>query len=479
MRELINYALDLASLRKVNYADIRVVRGQMEEIAVKNGRVDTFTRDENFGFGIRVLFQGAWGFACSSRVERKEMERTLERAWKIARESSRIKEKDIILPSHPPVVARFQTSTAIDPLQVSPEKKIQLLLEADSVLRRNEKVKIAEAFMGSYLTEKTFASTEGSFVEQKIVECGAGIAATAIEAGEVQVRSYPNSFRGNFATKGYEWVEELRIQDHAARISEEAAQLLSAKPCRSGVTTVILDGSQLALQVHESIGHPIELDRILGSEASYAGTSFLNVDMVGNFQYASERVNITADATVPGGLGTFGFDDEGIPAQRVPILFQGKLTNLLTSRETASLLGKGSNGTMRAEGWNRLPLIRMTNINLEPGDWTLEGMIADTDEGLFLCTNRSWSIDDRRINFQFGTEIGWEIKKGKLGAMVRNPTYTGITPHFWNFCDAVADRSHWQMWGTPNCGKGEPGQIAHVGHGTAPARFRNVRVGVF
>ncbi len=478
MRELINHALDLASLRKVNYADIRVVRGQMEEIAVKNGRVDAFTRDENFGFGIRVLFQGAWGFACSSRVERKEMERILDRAWKIARESSKIKEKEVILPPHPPAVARFQTPMAIDPLQVSPEKKIQLLLEAESVLRRNEKVKIAEAFMGSYLTDKTFASTEGSFVEQKIVECGAGVAATAIEGGEVQVRSYPNSFRGNFSTKGYEWVEELRIQDHAARISEEAAQLLSAKPCPSGVTTVILDGSQLALQVHESIGHPIELDRILGSEASYAGTSFLDVGMVGNFQYASERVNISADATVPGGLGTFGFDDEAIPAQRVPILLRGKLTNLLTSRETASLLGKGSNGTMRAEGWNRLPLIRMTNINLEPGDWTLEGMIADTDEGLFLCTNRSWSIDDRRINFQFGTEIGWEIKKGKLGAMVKNPTYTGITPHFWNSCDAVADRSHWQMWGTPNCGKGEPGQIAHVGHGTAPARFRKVRVGV-
>jgi TldD protein len=399
--------------------------------------------------------------------------------FKGGKESSKIKEKDIVLPPHPPVVDRFQTPMAIDPLQVSPEKKIQLLLEADSVLRRNGKVKIAEAFMESYLTEKIFASTEGSFVEQKIVECGAGIAATAIEAGEVQVRSYPNSFRGNFSTKGYEWVEELRIQDHAARISEEAAQLLSAKPCPSGVTTVILDGSQLALQVHESIGHPIELDRILGSEASYAGTSFLNVDMVGNFQYASERVNVTADATVPGGLGTFGFDDEGIPAQRVPILCQGRLTNLLTSRETAFLLGKGSNGTMRAEGWNRLPLIRMTNINLEPGDWTLEEMIADTEEGLFLCTNRSWSIDDRRINFQFGTEIGWEIKKGKLGAMVRNPTYTGITPRFWNSCDAVADRSHWQMWGTPNCGKGEPGQMAHVGHGTAPARFRNVRVGVF
>jgi TldD protein len=339
-------------------------------------------------------------------------------------------------------------------------------------------VKISEAFMEGYEAEKTFASTEGSFIEQKIVECGAGISATAIERSDVQVRSYPNSFRGNFATRGYEWIEGLKIKDHAERVAEEAAQLLSAKPCPSGTTTLILEGSQLALQVHESIGHPIELDRILGTEASYAGTSFLSLDKVGNFRYGSDLVNVTADATVPGGLGTFGFDDEGTRAQRAPIISRGILTDLLTSRETAHLLGKASNGTMRADGWNRIPLIRMTNINLEPGEWTLEGMITDTEEGLLLSTNRSWSIDDKRINFQFGTEIGWEIKKGKLGSMVKNPTYTGITPQFWNSCDAVANRDHWQMWGTPNCGKGEPGQVAHVGHGTAPARFRNVRVGV-
>jgi TldD protein len=239
-----------------------------------------------------------------------------------------------------------------------------------------------------------------------------------------------------------------------------------------------LDSSQLALQIHESIGHPIELDRILGTEASYAGTSFVGPEMVGHFKYGSGLVNIVADATCPGGLGTFGYDDEGIKAQRVPIISQGILINLLTSRETAHHLGKESNGTMRADGWNRIPLIRMTNINLEPGEWTLERMIADTEEGLFLTTNRSWSIDDKRINFQFGTEVGWEIKSGKLNEMVKNPTYTGITPRFWGSCDAIGNRDHWQMWGTPNCGKGEPGQVAHVGHGTAPARFRNVQVGV-
>ena len=478
MKHLIQNILDTARLKKVPYADIRIVRRQNEEIEVKNGKVEGLMHDEDFGFGIRVLSQGAWGFACSSKVTRKEMEVVLGKALKIAKASSKAQGKEILFPSTSPVKDRYTTPISIDPFDVAPEKKIDLLLKADEIIRRNQKVKISEAFLGSYKTEKTFASTEGSYIEQEIVECGAGIAATAIEGDEVQVRSYPNSFRGNFATRGYEWIERLALADPAERVAEEASQLLGAKPCPSKVTTLILDGSQLALQVHESVGHPIELDRILGTEASYAGTSFLKPEMVDHFRYGSEWVNIVADATYPGGLGTFGYDDEGIKAQKVPILSQGILVNLLTSRETAHHLGRESNGTMRADGWNRIPLIRMTNINLEPGEWTLEQMIADTEEGIFLRTNRSWSIDDKRINFQFGTEVGWEIKNGKLGEMIKNPTYTGVTPKFWNSCDAIADRDHWQMWGTPNCGKGEPGQVAHVGHGVAPARFRNVQVGV-
>ncbi len=480
MKDLIQNILDLAKLKKVDYADVRVVRRQNEEIGVKNGKVEALTHDSDFGIGIRVLLQGSWGFSCSSKVTKTEGEAVFKKALKIAKASSKAKGKgrDIFLSSVIAVADRYETPISVDPFRVSPEAKLELLLRADEILRRNKKVKISEAFMGSYQTEKTFASTEGSFIEQKVTECGAGISATAIEGGEVQVRSYPNSFRGNFATKGYEWVEQLALTEHAERVAQEAEQLLSAKPCPSKVTTLILDSSQLALQIHESIGHPIELDRILGTEASYAGTSFLSPEMVGHFKYGSEIVNVFADATFPGGLGTFGYDDEGVKAQKVPILSNGILVNLLTSRETAHHLGKESNGTMRADGWNRIPLIRMTNINLEPGEWTLEQLIGDTDEGLFLTTNRSWSIDDKRINFQFGTEIGWEIRKGKLGEMVKHPTYTGITPQFWKSCDAIANRDHWQMWGTPNCGKGEPGQVAHVGHGAAPARFRKVQVGV-
>ncbi|MGZ3514952.1 MAG: TldD/PmbA family protein [Thermodesulfobacteriota bacterium] len=478
MKTLIQNILDLAKLKGATYADIRVVRRQSEEVEVKNGKVDALIHDEDFGFGIRILFQGAWGFACSSKVTRKEMETVFGKALKISKASAKVKGKEIIFQSTSPVVDTYRTPVSVDPFEIAPETKLNLLLKADEIIRRNKKVRISEAFLGSYKTEKTFASTEGSYIEQEIVECGAGVAATAIEGNEVQVRSYPNSFRGNFSTQGYEWIEKLALQEKAERIADEAAQLLSAKPCPSKTTTLILDSSQLALQIHESVGHPIELDRILGTEASYAGTSFIKPEMVGHFKYGSELVNIAADATCPGGLGTFGYDDEGIKAQRVPIISQGTLINLLTSRETAHHLEKGSNGTMRADGWDRIPLIRMTNINLEPGEWTLEQMISDTEEGLFLTTNRSWSIDDKRINFQFGTEIGWEIKNGKLSEMVKNPTYTGITPKFWGSCDAIGNRDHWQMWGTPNCGKGEPGQVAHVGHGTAPARFRNVQVGV-
>ncbi len=478
MKDLIQNILDLAKLKGVTYADIRVVHRQFEEVEVKNGNVEALTHDIDLGFGIRLFYHGAWGFACSSKVTKGEMESVLGKALRIAKASSTVRGESISFPSTSPVVDQYKNSYSTDPFSISIETKLNLLLMADEILRKNKKVKISEAFMGSYKTEKTFSSTEGSWIEQEIVECGAGIAATAIEGGEVQVRSYPNSFRGNFATRGFEWVEALRLGDHASQVAEEAEQLLSAKPCPSKITTLILDSSQLALQIHESIGHPIELDRILGTEASYAGTSFLNPEMVGHFRYGSEHVNIVADATLPGGLGTFGYDDEGIRAQRVPILSQGVLMNLLTSRETAHSLGKESNGTMRADGWNRIPLIRMTNINLEPGEWALDQMIGETEEGVFLSTNRSWSIDDKRINFQFGTEIGWEIMRGKLGAMVKNPTYTGITPHFWSSCDAVANRDHWAMWGTPNCGKGEPGQVAHVGHGTAPARFRNVQIGV-
>jgi TldD protein len=245
------------------------------------------------------------------------------------------------------------------------------------------------------------------------------------------------------------------------------------------VTTIILDGPQAALQVHESCGHPIELDRVLGMEAGFVGKSFLTTDKLnGHYRYGSDVVNLTADATLPGGLGTFGWDDEGVPAQRTPIVTNGIFSGYLMSRDTAPMLGLTSNGCVRADSWNRLPMIRMTNVSLEPGTWTLDDLIAGTDDGIYMSINKSWSIDDRRLNFQFGVELAYEIKHGKLGRMLKNATYTGITPQFWGSCDAICNHDEWVVWGTPNCGKGEPMQTMRTGHGAAPARFRNVQIGV-
>jgi TldD protein len=326
---------------------------------------------------------------------------------------------------------------------------------------------------------KWFASSEGAATEQTLVESGGGIQATAVAGGEVQDRSYPNCFASQQVTGGWEAVVGWDLPGNAYRIASEAVALLTADPCPGGITTtIILGGSQLSLQIHESCGHPIELDRVMGSEAAYAGTSFLTTEKLGVFRYGSPVVNITADSLRPLGLGTFGWDDEGVPAQSTPIVREGLFLGYLMSRETASRLGKSSNGCMRASGWNRIPLVRMTNVSLEPGTWEFDDLVADTDEGIYMDTNRSWSIDDRRYNFQFGTEIAYEIKHGKMGRMLRNPTYTGITPQFWNSCDAICSEKYWNMWGTANCGKGQPLQIAHTGHGAAPARFRDVRVGV-
>ncbi|MCC7371188.1 MAG: TldD/PmbA family protein [Chloroflexi bacterium] len=476
MRDLTDRALDAAVAAGAAYADVRIERLERQVISVKNGRPDGLVEDESHGFGVRVLVDGAWGFASSSRVEGRELERIARQAVEIARASALVRSEHVDLGEPIRAVASYATPVKIDPFTVSVDDKLAQLLAADAEMRSVKGIAVAKGSFECQRITKTFASTEGSFVQQTLVETGAGIDALAVGDADAQHRSYPNSFGRQHSTAGYEYFLSMNLAAHAAQTAEQAAQLLTAKPCPDEVTTVILDSSQAALQVHESCGHPIELDRVYGAEASYAGTSFLTLDKRGAYRYGSDHVTIAADATIPGALGTFGFDDEGVPAQRTVIVDRGIFKNYLTSRETAARLGESSNGTMRADGWSRIPLIRMTNINLEPGDWSLEEMIADTERGVFLQTNRSWSIDDVRLNFQFGTEIGWEIRNGKLGAMLKNATYTGITPRFWGACDAVG--REWTVWGTPNCGKGQPSQSMHVGHGAAPIRVRNVQIGV-
>jgi TldD protein len=325
---------------------------------------------------------------------------------------------------------------------------------------------------------QVFVSTLGSVIDQTRYLTGAGFSALCYKDNEIQKRSYPNSFGGQYQLKGYELVDELRLLEHAPRIAEEAIALHSADQCPEGEFDLVLDSSQLGLQIHESIGHPIELDRVLGSEANYAGMSFLTLDQLNHLKYGSDIVNVVCDARAEHGpgLGTFAFDDEGVPAQSIDIIRGGQFRGYMTSRETAAIVGdRRSNGCMRADGWARLPLIRMTNVSLLPGEQSLDE-VFDTD-GVYMETNRSWSIDDKRYNFQFGCEIGWELKGGKRVRMLKNPSYSGISTEFWNACAAIAGREHWTLWGVPNCGKGQPEQVMGTGHGASPSRFRKIKVG--
>lgn len=469
-------ALETAKLEGAHYADARVVHAREENIKVKNGVVESLMTDETLGFGVRVLVDGAWGFASSREMTPTEVDRVAALAVKIARASALVRGEAVRL--GPPITSQgaYTTPVEIDAFGISIEDKLDLLMRADAAMARVEGVTVRAGHLAFVKEHKTFASTEGADTDQTILEAGGGIVATAVSGNEVQRRSYP-SIRAQ-ATGGWEYILAMDLPGNAERIASEAVQLLTAEPCPSTNTTLIIGSEQLALQIHESCGHPIELDRVFGSEAAFAGTSFLTTEKLGNFRYGSEVVNITAESVRPLGLGTFGWDDEGVPASSTPIVKDGLFSGYLMSRETAPVLGLASNGCMRASSWNRIPLIRMTNVSIEPGTWDYDDLIADTDDGIYIDSNRSWSIDDKRYNFQFGTEIGYEIKNGKLGKMLRNCTYTGITPEFWNSCDAVCNDRHWVMWGTPNCGKGQPIQVAHTGHGAAPARFRNVRVGV-
>lgn len=479
MRDITDRALDTAAQLGAGYADARVVRRQDESISIKTGRVEGVASGESEGFGVRVLVDGAWGFASSHELTTAEADRVAGEAVRIARASATALRDPAHLDERPPAHGIYETPIEEDPFAVPLERKIADLLAADEAASRVKGIAFTESMYAAQREWKTFAATDGSYTEQTITHVGSAIEANAIDGDEHQRRSYPDS-GGGWQAAGYEFVRGLRLADRAEPLADEAVALLTAPQCPSGRFTVVLDPSQLYLQVHESCGHPTELDRVFGTEASYAGTSFLTTDKLDEgFRYGSDLVTIVADATAPGGMGTFGWDDEGVAAQTVPLVQDGIFTGYLTSRETAPRIGRQSGGAMRADGWNRIPLIRMTNINLLPRPgMSLDEIVADTDDGLYVASNRSWSIDDRRLNFQFATEVAYEIKGGKKGRLFKNPTYTGITYEFWRSCDAVGDERSYVMLGTPNCGKGEPGQTGHVGHAVSGARFRDVQVGV-
>jgi TldD protein len=478
MHDLAAAAVEAAVNAGARYADARVMEMRAEAMSARNGVVESLDREERAGIGVRALIGSSWGFHAVPDVTPQAARRAGEEAAKVARASTRVPGPPIDLAPVEVRQASWSNEVREDPWSVTLAEKGDLLERLTRTMQEHG-ADIAEAGTRIWDTRKWLASSEGHRIDQHIVECGALMSATAVGESETQRRSYPG-IRGQYGTRGWELVRELELEKNAPRIAEEARQLLTADECpQLDATDLIIGSEQMALQIHESVGHATELDRILGWEAAFAGTSWLDLAQLGKLRFGSELMNITADATLPGALGSFGFDDEGTPAHPVDIVKDGIWVGALSGRDSAARAGIGESGAaVRADGYNRIPMVRMTNVGLLPGEHSLEQMIEATDDGILMDTNRSWSIDDKRLNFQFGCEIGWEIKGGKRGRMLRNPTYTAISPKFWGSLDMLGNRDEWTFWGTPNCGKGQPIQVGHTGHPAVPCRFRGIRVGV-
>lgn len=476
---MLNLALDAATGAGADFADIRIVATRRQVVQTRNGEVAGLVDSEDLGFGVRVLCGGAWGFASSHRLEPAELRAKAVEAVRIAKASAGLNQERVSLAPEPAWRDFWQTPIQVDPFTVPLTEKLRILLECDRILRADPRVKEAVGSMSFLREHQHYASSEGARIEQVLTRSGAGYTATAVENGESQERSYPMSHGGQYMGLGWELILALDLPAHAERVRDEAVALLSAPQCPSGKLDLILLPQQLVLQIHESVGHASELDRVLGYEANYAGTSFATTDKLGTFRYGSPIVNLVADGTVPGGLATQGYDDDGVRQGRWHIVHDGILTGYMTNRELAHRIGEErSRGCNRAEGWFHLPITRINNLSLMPGTSSWDDLVGGVEDGVIMDANKCWSIDQQRVNFQFGCEIGWRVKGGKVAGLVKNPTYQGITPEFWGSCDAIGGPDQWKLVGVANCGKGQPGQTAEMSHGSSPARFRGVQVGV-
>lgn len=480
MKALAEYALDVGRHEGATYIDVRIIDQQYQHIQTKNLTVAEFNQGTSSGIGIRVIASGGWGFASTQKLTKAAIAKTVREAVAVARASGTCLSQPVKLAPEPVYVAEWVSPHLVDPFSVSTEEKLELLFGCAKTMLAVKGVTLAVGSLSFIREVKYFASSEGSRIKQTCIRSGVGIEANATDKHDRQRRSWPNSFGGQYELAGWEIVQRWNIKDHARRIAEEAVELLTAPNCPKAHKDIILTGNQLGLQIHESCGHPSELDRALGWEINFAGFSFLTPEKLGKLQYGSPLVNLVADSTEPTGLGSFGFDDEGVAAKCTYLVKEGLFSGYLSSRDTAHLIGeKASGGAMRAESYAFQPIIRMTNISLLPGNaGSLEDLINDTEDGILFDTNKSWSIDGRRYNFQFSTEAAWEIKNGKRTRLLKNASYSGITPEFWGSCDAICSPEEYVNWGVPNCGKGQPMQTMWTGHGAAPARFRNVSVGI-
>lgn len=477
--DLIEYAYGELEKLKISYGDIKWFNRSFQSLQVKNGQLEINSNGSNKGIGIKILFNGSYGFAATNVLTKDSLQNTVKRALKIAQASSLSVKNPIVLAEEPVYTDTVKTPIKQDPDKVPIDETIDILLEASKQSDIGDsRIKVRSASYDHWKDHMILWTTEGSKIDQEIVVSGGGVNVLAVQGG-AEARGYPGGRRGNLSTAGYEYFKNLDIVGHAKQTAKEATDLLDAPKCpaKNDATIIVLPG-QLMLQMHEN-GHGFEMDRAYDYEAAYAGTSFMKPHLVDSLMFGNELVTIYGDATYPGGLGTFFYDHEGVKAQKTTLVENGKLVGYLSSRETAPLKGwKRSSGTARASAFDRMPLIRMTNINLKPGDWKYDELVEDTQDGYIMDTNISWSIDDLRLSFQFGTEIGWRVEHGEITGLIKKPSYTGITPKFWNSINAICHEKEFKIYGTPNCGKGEPGQTMYTGHGSPPARFEHVRIGV-
>lgn len=476
--DLLEVALASARSAGARFVEARLVTRTRERLAFKDGELDGAVNESDRGLGVRALVGDAWGYAGTNRLDPAGVRAAAEAAVRAAGAARSARAVEI----PPPVTGRYATPLIEDPFAVPLADKIAIFRDADAAMRdamsAEANFKGSRGELSALRIETHFRTTTGTDIVQRITTCGGKIAAIAASADDFQMRSWPKSFEGNVRQTGFEFIRALDLVQHAPEMAREAVALLSAETLPPGQRTLVLDGSQLSLQIHESVGHPTELDRAFGEEISLAGSSFLIPERLDALRFGSERVNLVADSTSPQGLGTYGYDDEGTPATCAPLVQNGLFVGYLSGRDAAARLGRPSASTLRAESWYGLPIVRMSNVNLLPGEGSFEDLIGGVDDGVLLSANKSWSIDDLRLNFQFACEIAYEIKGGKrTGRIFKNPVYWGRSPEFWGNCTAIAGPQAWEMWGWLFCGKGDPIQIMHVGHGCAPARFDAVNFG--
>ncbi|MFN7973360.1 MAG: TldD/PmbA family protein [Acidobacteriota bacterium] len=472
-RALCALAIDTLQKAGASYGDIRLARYRSQWIGTRDERVEGIHDSESFGFGVRAIAAGSWGFAASSVVTESEVVRVAREAVAIAKASALAKTEDVKLSDEPVHRDVCLTPMVRDPFAIPLDAKLDLLVKVNDVLKKVPAIEVAEGYLVFSRKHQFFASTEGSDIEIDMTRSWGGYTATAVAADDSQERSY----EATPMNAGWEHIEESDFLGNAERVAAQAAEKVRAENGPEGVYDLVLDPDHLCLTIHESAGHPSELDRALGWEANYAGTSFLVPDELGKLKYGSKVVNIVADNTRPGSLASTGYDDDGAECQRVDIVREGVFVGFSTSREFAPKIGvKRSGGSCRADSWSSIPLLRIANVGLEPGDAKLDALIGDTKKGIAIEGRGSWSIDQKRYNFQFGGDCFWEIANGRKTRMLKNVLYQGITPEFWGSCDAVCDASHWRPTGVTNCGKGQPGQSGQMTHGASHARFRGVKV---